>query len=171
MKRIIIYLMVILAIARADEIEIKKSNTKYEFGKNVDLIGIWEITETVCCPSFIFGRYDKVTAKFAKDGKIYKVENGKEILSDMIFIIENDGNVKVTKNSEFYEKTNLESASKKSVQGKVIKELVRGLTNINFSIIEKDTNSCFFIQNQLKMCKKSGKTFLDSDEKIKIEIN
>lgn len=171
MKRIIIYLMVILAIARADEIEIKKSNTKYEFGKNVNLVGTWEITETVCCPSFIFGRYDKITAKFAKDGKIYKVENGKEILSDMIYEIENNGNVKVIKNNEFYEKNNLNNVSKQSIQGKVIKEIIRGATTTNFSIVEKDTNSCFFIQNQLKMCKKSGKTFLDSDEKIQIEIN
>ncbi|MBP3206720.1 MAG: hypothetical protein J6M21_00500 [Campylobacter sp.] len=171
MKRIIIYLMVILAITRADEIEIKKSNTKYEFGKNVNLIGTWEITETNCCPSFIFGRYDKITAKFAKDGKIYKIENGKEILSDMIYEIENNGNVKVMKNDEFYEKSNINNVSKKSIQGKVIKEIIKGVTTTNFSIVEKAPNSCFFIQNQLKMCKKIGKVYLDSDKKIDIKFN
>lgn len=170
MKKLIICLIAMLSFLNSENLnlEVKKSNTKYEFGKNVDLIGTWEVTSNGAFSTFIFGVFSKEMIKFAKNGAIYKIEKGKEIISDSIWKINSNGKVIVNKNNEYYEKANL---NQKSMRIRALKEIITGTLKQEFSIIEKAPNSCFIIENDIKMCKISGKVYLDSDKKIQIEIN
>ena len=152
------------------EINLSPSNKQYQFGKNINLIGTWEAIETQCCVNFIFGRYDKIRMRFDKSGKIYKVEKNKEIPTDMIWSINNSGVVKVEKDDSYYEKIGLNDAAK-SIQGKMVKEIFKGVETIEFQILSKENDNCFMVERNLKLCKILGNLHTDPDEVIKIEIH
>lgn len=152
------------------EINVSPSNKQYQFGKNINLIGTWEAIETQCCVNFIFGRYDKIRMRFDKSGKIYKVEKNKEIPTDMIWSINNSGVVKVEKDDSYYEKIGLNDAAK-SIQGKMVKEIFKGVETIEFQILSKENDNCFMVERNLKLCKILGNLHTDPDEVIKIEIH
>lgn len=152
------------------EINVSPSNKQYQFGKNINLIGTWEAIETQCCVNFIFGRYDKIRMRFDKSGKIYKVEKNKEIPTDMIWSTNNSGVVKVEKDDSYYEKIGLNDAAK-SIQGKMVKEIFKGVETIEFQILSKENNNCFMVERNLKLCKISGNLHTDPDEVIQIEMH
>ena len=152
------------------EINVSPSNKQYQFGKNINLIGTWEAIETQCCVNFIFGRYNKIRMRFDKSGKIYKVEKNKEIPTDMIWSINNSGVVKVEKDDSYYEKIGLNDAAK-SIQGKMIKEIFKGVETIEFQILSKENDNCFMVERNLKLCKILGNLHTQPNEVIKIEIH
>ena len=152
------------------EINVSPSNKQYQFGKNINLIGTWEAIETQCCVNFIFGRYDKIRMRFDKSGKIYKVEKNKEIPTDMIWNINNSGVVKVEKDDSYYEKIGLNDAAK-SIQGKMVKEIFKGVETTEFQILSKENDNCFMVERNLKLCKISGNLHTDPDEVIQIKIH
>jgi len=153
------------------EINVSPNNKQYQFGKNINLIGTWEAIETQCCVNFIFGRYDKIRMRFDKSGKIYKVEENKEIPTDMAWSINNNGVVRAEKDDIYYDKTGINDAAKKSIQGKMVKEIFKGMGTIEFQILSKENDSCFMVQNSIKLCKISGNLHTDPDEVIKIEMH
>lgn len=152
------------------EINVSPSNKQYQFGKNINLIGTWEAIETQCCVNFIFGRYDKIRMRFDKSGKIYKVEKNKEIPTDMIWSINNNGVVKVEKDDSYYEKIGLNDAAK-SIQGKMVKEIFKGVETIEFQILSKENDNCFMIERNLKLCKILGNLHTEPDKIIQIEMH
>ena len=152
------------------EINVSPENKQYQFGKNINLIGTWEAIETQCCVNFIFGRYDKIRMRFDKSGKIYKVEKNKEIPTDMMWSINNSGVVKVEKDDSYYEKIGLNDAAK-SIQGKMVKEIFKGVETIEFQILSKENDNCFMIERNLKLCKILGNLHTEPGEVIKIEIH
>lgn len=153
------------------EINISPSNKQYQFGKNINLIGTWEAIETQCCVNFIFGRYDKIRMRFDKSGKIYKVEGNKEIPTDMIWSINNNGVVKVEKDDSYYDKIGINEAAKKSIQGKMVKEIFKGVETIEFKILSKENDNCFMIERNLKLCKILGNLHTEPDKIIQIEMH
>ena len=173
MNKILLATILIFASLQAKEsieINLSPSNKQYQFGKNINLIGTWEAIETQCCVNFIFGRYDKIRMRFDKSGKIYKVEKNKEIPTDMIWSINNNGIVKVEKDDSYYEKIGLNDAAK-SIQGKMVKEIFKGVETIEFQILSKENDNCFMVERNLKLCKISGNLHTDLDEVIQIEMN
>lgn len=173
MNKLIIAAILTFASLQAKEsieINLSPSNKQYQFGKNINLIGTWEAIETQCCVNFIFGRYDKIRMRFDKNGKIYKVEKNKEIPTDMIWSINNSGVVKVEKDDSYYEKIGLNDAAK-SIQGKMVKEIFKGVETIEFQILSKENDNCFMVERNLKLCKILGNLHTDPDEVIKIEIH
>lgn len=172
-NKLIITAILIFASLQAKEnveINVSPSNKQYQFGKNINLIGTWEAIETQCCVNFIFGRYDKIRMRFDKSGKIYKVEKNKEIPTDMIWSINNSGVVKVEKDDSYYEKIGLNDAAK-SIQGKMVKEIFKGVETIEFQILSKENDNCFMVERNLKLCKILGNLHTDPDEVIKIEMH
>lgn len=153
------------------EINVSPSNKQYQFGKNINLIGTWEAIETQCCVNFIFGRYDKIRMRFDKSGKIYKVEKNKEIPTDMIWSINNNGVVKVEKDDSYYDKIGINEAAKKSIQGKMVKEIFKGVETIEFKILSKENDNCFMIERNLKLCKILGNLHTEPDKIIQIEMH
>lgn len=137
------------------EINVSPSNKQYQFGKNINLIGTWEAIETKCCVNFIFGRYDKIRMRFDKSGKIYRVEKNKEIPTDMIWSINSNGVVKVEKDDSYYEKIGLNDRAK-SIQGKMVKDIFKGIETTEFQILSKENDNCFMIERNLKLCKILG---------------
>ena len=173
MNKLIIAAILTFASLQAKEnveINVSPSNKQYQFGKNINLIGTWEAIETQCCVNFIFGRYDKIRMRFDKSGKIYKVEKNKEIPTDMIWSTNNSGVVKVEKDDSYYEKIGLNDAAK-SIQGKMVKEIFKGVETIEFQILSKENDNCFMVERNLKLCKISGNLHTDPDEVIQIEIH
>jgi hypothetical protein len=173
MNKLIIAAILTFASLQAKEnveINVSPSNKQYQFGKNINLIGTWEAIETQCCVNFIFGRYDKIRMRFDKSGKIYKVEKNKEIPTDMIWSTNNSGVVKVEKDDSYYEKIGLNDAAK-SIQGKMVKEIFKGVETIEFQILSKENNNCFMVERNLKLCKISGNLHTDPDEVIQIEMH
>lgn len=172
MNKLIIAAILTFASLQAKEsieINVSPSNKQYQFGKNINLIGTWEAIETQCCVNFIFGRYDKIRMRFDKSGKIYKVEKNKEIPTDMIWSINNSGIVKVEKDDSYYEKIELNNAAK-SIQGKMVKEIFKGVETIEFQILSKENDNCFMVERNLKLCKISGNLHTDPDKIIQIEM-
>ena len=172
MNKILLTTILTLASLQAKEsieINVSPSNKQYQFGKNINLIGTWEAIETQCCVNFIFGRYDKIRMRFDKSGKIYKVEKNKEIPTDMIWSINNSGIVKVEKDDSYYEKIELNNAAK-SIQGKMVKEIFKGVETIEFQILSKENDNCFMVERNLKLCKISGNLHTDPDKIIQIEM-
>ena len=154
MNKLIIAAILTFASLQAKEsveINISPSNKQYQFGKNINLIGTWEAIETQCCVNFIFGRYDKIRMRFDKSGKIYKVEGNKEIPTDMIWSINNNGVVKVEKDDSYYDKIGINEAAKKSIQGKMVKEIFKGVETIEFQILSKENDNCFMVQNSINL--------------------
>ena len=173
MNKLIIAAILTFASLQAKEnveINVSPSNKQYQFGKNINLIGTWEAIETQCCVNFIFGRYDKIRMRFDKSGKIYKVEKNKEIPTDMIWSTNNSGVVKVEKDDSYYEKIGLNDAAK-SIQGKMVKEIFKGVETIEFQILSKENDNCFMVERNLKLCKILGNLHTDPDEVIKIEMH
>lgn len=173
MNKLIIAAILTFASLQAKEsieINVSPSNKQYQFGKNINLIGTWEAIETQCCVNFIFGRYDKIRMRFDKSGKIYKVEKNKEIPTDMIWSINNSGVVKVEKDDSYYEKIGLNDAAK-SIQGKMVKEIFKGVETIEFQILSKENDNCFMVERNLKLCKISENLHTDPDKIIKIEMH
>ena len=174
MNKLIIAAILTFASLQAKEsveINISPSNKQYQFGKNINLIGTWEAIETQCCVNFIFGRYDKIRMRFDKSGKIYKVEGNKEIPTDMIWSINNNGVVKVEKDDSYYDKIGINEAAKKSIQGKMVKEIFKGVETIEFQILSKKNDNCFMVQNSIKLCKISGNLHTEPDKIIQIEMH
>ena len=153
------------------EINVSPSNKQYQFGKNINLIGTWEAIETQCCVNFIFGRYDKIRMRFDKSGKIYKVEKNKEIQTDMIWSINNNGVVKVEKDDSYYDKIGINEAAKKSIQGKMVKEIFKGVETIEFQILSKENDNWFMVERNLKLCKILGNLHTEPDKIIQIEMH
>lgn len=173
MNKLIIAAILTFASLQAKEsieINLSPSNKQYQFGKNINLTGTWEAIETQCCVNFIFGRYDKIRMRFDKSGKIYKVEKNKEIPTDMIWSINNSGVVKVEKDDSYYEKIGLNDAAK-SIQGKMVKEIFKGVETIEFQILSKENDNCFMVERNLKLCKILGNLHTDPDEIIQIEMH
>ena len=173
MNKLIIAAILTFASLQAKEnveINVSPSNKQYQFGKNINLIGTWEAIETQCCVNFIFGRYDKIRMRFDKSDKIYKVEKNKEIPTDMIWSTNNSGVVKVEKDDSYYEKIGLNDAAK-SIQGKMVKEIFKGVETIEFQILSKENDNCFMVERNLKLCKISGNLHTDPDEVIQIEMH
>ena len=165
MNKLIIAAILTFASLQAKEsieINVSPSTKQYQFGKNINLIGTWEAIETQCCVNFIFGRYDKIRMRFDKSGKIYKIEKNKEIPTDMIWSINNNGVVKV--------EIGLNDAAK-SIQGKMVKEIFKGVETIEFQILSKENDNCFMVERNLKLCKISGNLHTDPDEVIQIEMH
>ena len=172
MNKLIIAAIITFASLQAKEsveINVSPSNKQYQFGKNINLIGTWEAIETQCCVNFIFVRYDKIKMRFDKSGKIYKVEKNKEIPTDMIWSINNNGVVKVEKDDSYYEKIGLNDAAK-SIQGKMIKEIFKEVETIEFQILSKENDNCFMVERNLKLCKILGNLHTDPDKIIQIEM-
>lgn len=152
------------------EINVSPSNKQYQFGKNINLIGTWEAIETKCCVNFIFGRYDKIRMRFDKSGKIYRVEKNKEIPTDMIWSINSNGVVKVEKDDSYYEKIGLNDRAK-SIQGKMVKDIFKGIETTEFQILSKENDNCFMIERNLKLCKILGNLYTEPDKIIQIEMH
>ena len=174
MNKLIIAAILTFASLQAKEsmeINVSPSNKQYQFGKNINLIGTWEAIETQCCVNFIFGRYDKIRMRFDKSGKIYKVEKNKEIPTDMIWSINNNGVVKVEKDDSYYDKIGINEAAKKSIQGKMVKEIFKGVETIEFKILSKENDNCFMIERNLKLCKILGNLHTEPDKIIQIEMH
>ena len=152
------------------EINVSPSNKQYQFGKNINLIGTWEAIETQCCVNFIFGRYDKIRMRFDKSGKIYRVEKNKEIRTDMIWSINSNGVVKVEKDDSYYEKIGLNDRAK-SIQGKMVKDIFKGIETIEFQILSKENDNCFMVKRNLKLCKILGNLHTEPDKIIQIEMH
>lgn len=152
------------------EINVSPSNKQYQFGKNINLIGTWEAIETKCCVNFIFGRYDKIRMRFDKSGKIYRVEKNKEIPTDMIWSINSNGVVKVEKDDSYYEKIGLNDRAK-SIQGKMVKDIFKGIETTEFQILSKENDNCFMIERNLKLCKILGNLHTEPDKIIQIEMH
>lgn len=152
------------------EINVSSNDKQYQFGKNINLIGTWEAIETQCCVNFIFGRYDKIRMRFDKSGKIYRVEKNKEIPTDMIWSINSNGVVKVEKDDSYYEKIGLNDRAK-SIQGKMVKDIFKGIETTEFQILSKENDNCFMIERNLKLCKILGNLHTEPDKIIQIEMH
>ena len=173
MNKILLATILIFASLQAKEsveINVSPSNKQYQFGKNINLIGTWEAIETKCCVNFIFGRYDKIRMRFDKSGKIYRVEKNKEIPTDMIWSINSNGVVRVEKDDSYYEKIGLNDRAK-SIQGKMVKDIFKGIETTEFQILSKENDNCFMIERNLKLCKILGNLHTDPDEVIQIEMH
>ena len=163
MNKLIIAAILTFASLQAKEsieINVSPSNKQYQFGKNINLIGTWEAIETQCCVNFIFGRYDK----------IYRVEKNKEIPTDMIWSINSNGVVKVEKDDSYYEKIGLNDRAK-SIQGKMVKDIFKGIETTEFQILSKENDNCFMIERNLKLCKILGNLHTEPDKIIQIEMH
>lgn len=157
------------------EINVSTSNKQYQFGKNINLIGTWKAIATKeCCVWFIFGMQGASTdirVKFNKNGSVYKVEKNKEILTDMVWSINNDGIVKVEKNDAYYENIGIEDATKRSIRAKMMKNIFKSIDTKEFKILSKTKGNCFMVQNDIELCKIDGKLHTDPDEVIQIEMH
>ena len=89
----------------------------------------------------------------------------------MIWSINSNGVVKVEKDDSYYDKIGINEAAKKSIQGKMVKEIFKGVETIEFQILSKENDNCFMIERNLKLCKILGNLHTGPDKIIQIEMH
>ncbi|MCI6989487.1 MAG: hypothetical protein MR902_08030 [Campylobacter sp.] len=165
-KIILINIILSVCLFSQESININLKQKDYKFGKDIDIVGIWEIKSENAINFLVTTGYEwKI--EFKKDGTIKKIgdeETKKYFPYDFLWKYADD---------EFVVTKYMNNGMKKNKKT----EIAIGLfTNDKFKIKKYIGKKCFMIEIQglekeIKMCKIKGNIFLNPSDNIKIQIH